>query len=75
MKINEIFPVAIGVLTNPYVIAVAIFVLIYCSFVSYIVRYKKKPPRPKIEKSSKPSVSESAEQENSSESEESVEEE
>ena len=43
-------PVIKGVLLNPYVIGAAIAVILYCNFVCYIVRYKKKPPQPKRKK-------------------------
>lgn len=47
MNISKILPVIAGVLLNPYVIGAAVAVLLYCNFVSYVARYKKKPPKPK----------------------------
>lgn len=47
MNLAKMLPVIKGVLLNPYVIGAAIVVILYCNFVCYIVRYKKKPPQPK----------------------------
>lgn len=50
MNLAKMLPVIKGVLLNPYVIGAAIVVILYCNFVCYIVRYKKKPPQPKKKK-------------------------
>ncbi len=50
MKLGEIIPVITGVLLHPYVIGTAIVIILYCNFVSYVARYKKKPPKPKKKK-------------------------
>lgn len=47
MKLSEAMPVIKAVLLNPYVIGAAIAVILYCNFMSYVARYKKKPPKPK----------------------------
>lgn len=47
MNLAKMLPVIKAVLLNPYVIGAAIVVILYCNFVCYIVRYKKKPPQPK----------------------------
>ncbi|MBQ0162883.1 MAG: hypothetical protein KBS84_06975 [Treponema sp.] len=50
MNLAKMLPVIKAVLLNPYVIGAAVVVILYCNFVSYIVRYKKKPPKPKHKK-------------------------
>lgn len=50
MNFSKILPVVTSVLLNPYVIGAAVAVILYCNFVCYIVRYKKKPPQPKRKK-------------------------
>lgn len=50
MNLAKMLPVIKAVLLNPYVIGATVVVILYCNFVSYIVRYKKKPPKPKHKK-------------------------
>ncbi|MBP5587983.1 MAG: hypothetical protein J6X37_04585 [Treponema sp.] len=47
MKLDQIIPVVKAVLLNRYTIFAAIAVILYCNFISYVARYKKKPPKPK----------------------------
>ena len=47
MSIGKILPVVTQVLSNSKVIITAIIVFVYMDLVCYIVRYKKRPPRPK----------------------------
>lgn len=47
MKLGQIFPIITSVLLNPYVIGTAIVIILYCNFISYVARYRKKPPKPK----------------------------
>ena len=48
-------PIIKSVLLNPYVIGTTIAIILYCNFMSYVARYKKKPPKAK-----KPKVVEAA---------------
>lgn len=50
MKINNILPVLPQVLLNPFVIGVAVFIILYVNFCFYVARYRKKPPKPKVKK-------------------------
>ena len=47
MNFEYIFPILKGVLLNPFVIGTAIVIILYCNFMGYVARYKKKPPKPK----------------------------
>lgn len=47
MNFDKIIPVLKAVLLNPFVIGAAVVIILYCNFVCYVVRYKKKPPQPK----------------------------
>ncbi|WP_407434951.1 hypothetical protein [Treponema sp.] len=47
MKLDQIIPVVKAVLLNRYTIFAAIAVILYCNFISYVARYKKKSPKPK----------------------------
>lgn len=38
------------VLLNPFVIGTTIVIILYLNFISYIVRYRKKPPKIKVKK-------------------------
>ncbi len=50
MKLSELMPVITAVLTDTRVIITAIVIFVYLDLCSYIVRYKKKPPKPKTKK-------------------------
>ena len=52
MKISQLFPVIIGVLTDFRVIITAVVVFLYMDLCAYIVRYRKKPPVVKKRKTS-----------------------
>lgn len=47
MKLDEIIPVVKAVLLHRYTIFAAVAVILYCNFISFVTRYKKKPPKPK----------------------------
>ena len=47
MNFEYIFPILKGVLLNPFVIGTAIVIILYCNFMGYVARYRKKPPKPK----------------------------
>ncbi|MCQ2599849.1 MAG: hypothetical protein MJ184_00635 [Treponema sp.] len=73
MNFEYIFPILKGVLLNPFVIGTAIVIILYCNFMGYVARYRKKPPKPKKKVVAAPAPApkpESEEAENSSEPEE-----
>lgn len=75
MNISELMPIIKEVLLNPFVIGTAIVIILYCSFMGYIARYKKKPARPKKKKiQPEPTPAPKQESDEEQESEESVEE-
>ena len=47
MNFDYIFPILKGILLNPFVIGTAIVIILYCNFMGYVARYRKKPPKPK----------------------------
>ncbi|MBP5401764.1 MAG: hypothetical protein J6Y36_01260 [Treponema sp.] len=47
MKMSVVIPVIKAVLLNPFVIGATCAIILYCNFLSYVSRYKKKPPKPK----------------------------
>ncbi len=47
MGIGKIIPIAMKVLTNPTVVITAVIIFVYMDLVCYIVRYKKRPAKPK----------------------------
>lgn len=75
MKLSEAMPVIKAVLLNPYVIGAAIAVILYCNFMSYVARYKKKPPKPKKPKAVEAAPAPKPEGEKDAEKEEATEEE
>ncbi len=50
MKISELMPIITAVLTDTRVIVTAIVIFVYLDLCCYIVRYRKKPPKPKAKK-------------------------
>lgn len=50
MDTTKLFPVLLAVIKNPKVIIAFAVVLLYWSFVSFVLYYKKRPPRPKVQK-------------------------
>jgi len=50
MKINQLMPIIKEVLLNPFIIGTTIVIILYLNFISYIVRYRKKPPKIKVKK-------------------------
>lgn len=74
MKLMQIFPVLKYVLINPYVIGTTIVILLYCNFVSYVARYRKKPPKAKKRKTPSPPAATQVQAENSENTEHSTEE-
>lgn len=75
MKLSEAMPVIKAVILNPYVIGAAIAVIFYCNFMSYVARYKKKPPKPKKPKAVEAAPAPKPEGEKDAENEEAAEEE
>lgn len=74
MKLDVILPILKGVLLNPFVIGTAIVIILYCSFMSYVARYKKKPPKPKKKSAPEPAPAPKKEGEEGEASEEAAEE-
>ncbi|WP_407400234.1 hypothetical protein [Treponema sp.] len=54
MDLNQIVKLSINVLRDWRVIFIAIFSISFMMIGSYVVKYKKKPPRPKKIKAPKP---------------------
>lgn len=52
MSFSEFIPIFLKVLSSPLVIGATIVIFLYCNFMGYIARYKKRPPSPKKEKKS-----------------------
>ena len=50
MNFKEIINVVLAVFKDYRVIVACVFVIFYLAFVSFIVSYKKRPPRPKKKK-------------------------
>lgn len=70
MKLDVILPVILGVIKNPYVIGAAVFVLLYCNFISFVHRYTPKPPKPKKKVVAAPAPAAPAEEAQEADSEE-----
>lgn len=47
---DSLIPIIKAVLMNKYVIEAAIASVLLMNFASYVVRYRKKPPKPRVKK-------------------------
>ena len=54
MNFKLIMKIVIGVISDPAVICCTIGVILYLAFMIFIVRYKKRPPRPAKKKVAAP---------------------
>lgn len=61
MSISAMLPVIKHVLLNPTVIATAVILLLYVNFVSFVVKYQKKPSQPKKRRRAPPPVAPASE--------------
>lgn len=50
MDLSKLLPILKEILLHPYVIGTTIVIILYCNFVCYVIKYKKRPPKVKVRK-------------------------